>query len=786
MKRLLVMGVAAVLACAGLASRAASQEPTRTDLLHEAEARLRTEKDPQRRQELADRIERYKHELGPYDEKGVALHPSAMWHATAVGSLKEEVQRLELRPKPTPPAAFAATLRIHTRRMAATCLERGWGWGGERPRFQFDAFGSHLANHLGAPDALGDALAAWIAKEASLTSGPSGEAFKTVLADAQAALGQMGETVKHFASAPSNREAERRALAADLGQFAQALDALGEAKSALEALEAKAPGGRAGAAGQESAAPEAPASAVSPPGEADGPQVTEDDKARLEKIRRLAAELEGLVWATIRSDLERFARVVESALGVRQTRTKALDLVEHLERAAQYAQDLAQSKSAYPEYLDRERGGLGRALQLLGEKSQRQEGYASIRRMQADAYARRVLDSSPLEPAVCQNVLRAYAVPKETFLQKGSEYWWEEFRESLGRTIATLEKMPAWSSEAVAGRLVGLYPAFSKAFLDAVGRAGESAAPSAERLRGDFIAAAGAGQDLERIVWANRAVNSVAKYVPSRADPMATDLRAMAVNLQGTSPEKRQFLRGNLDRCIQPFRALADFQPPSPEHAREASRLTGGLYSRAVAKFIQEVPAAIEEASRGSPVALDAAMAGRWMFVLLRHRCLAETEGLAKADPASLIPFCVPPKQWNTFLEAMERQLRGLFSQYLVPKAPIPDTGYLGDWDTVYCTVAAAQRMTLQEQKAEETDLDRLVGNLYGAADPDASDAAVLGWATGYHTTEASIALVGGFRGTARWHLDELGRLCRMWRMSQPFTAEQLEAAKPKAAKGAG
>lgn len=94
--------------------------------------------------------------------------------------------------------------------------------------------------------------------------------------------------------------------------------------------------------------------------------------------------------------------------------------------------------------------------------------------------------------------------------------------------------------------------------------------------------------------------------------------------------------------------------------------------------------------------------------------------------------------------------------------------------------------MTLQEQKAEEPDLDRLLGNLYGAADPDASDAAVLGWAVGYHTTEASTALVGGFRWTARWHLDELGRLCQMWWMSQPFTAEQLEAAKPKAAKGAG
>ena len=766
------MGVAAVLACAGQASRAASQEPTRTDRLREAEARLRTEKDPQNRQELADRIEQYKHELGPYDEKGVALNPSAMWHATAIGSLKEEVQRLESRSRPAPAPAFAANLRIHTRRMAATCLERGWGWGGERPRFQFDAFGSYLANNLGVPDSLGNALAAWIAKEASLTSGPSGEAFKAALADARAALEQMGETVKHFASAASTW-GERRALAADLGQFAQALDALGEAKSALEALEAKVSGGEAGAAGRESAAPEAP-------------QVTEDDKARLEKIRRLAAELEGPVWATIRSDLERFARVAESALGVRQTRTKALDLVEHLERAAQYAQELAQSKSAYPEYLDRDRGRLAGALQSLGEKSRRQKGYASIRRMQADAHARRVLDSSPLEPAVCQNVLRAYAVTKETFLQKGSADSWGEFRGSLSRTIATLEKMPAWSSETVTGRLVGRYPSFSKAFLDTVGRAGESATPSAERLRRDFAAAAGAGRDLERIVWANRAVQSVAKYVPSRADPMATELGAMAVNFQEASPEKRQYQRENMDRYIRPFRALADFQPPDPEQARTASRLTGGLYQRAAMKFSQDASKGIEEASKGSPMALEAAMAGRWMFVLLRHGCLAEAEGLAKADPAGLIPFCIPPKQWNTFLKAVDKQLRGLFSQYLVSRAPIPDTKYLGDWDRVYCTVAAAQRMTLQEQKAEEPDLDRLLGNLYGAADPDASDAAVLGWAVGYHTMEAAMALVGGFRGTARWHLDELGRLCRTWRMSRPFTAEQLETAKPKAAKGAG
>jgi len=786
MKRLVVIGVAAVLACAGPASQAASQEPTRTDRLHEAEARLRTEKDPEHRQELADRIERYKHELGPHDEKGAALHPSAMWHATAIGSLKEEVRRLEGRPKSTPAGAFAVTLRIHTRRMAATCLERGWDWGGERPRFQFDAFGSYLANTLGAPDALGDALAVWIAKEALLTSGPSGEAFKAALADARAAFERMGEAVGHFTSVPSRRESERRALAADLGQFAQALDALGEAKSALEALEAKASGGEAGAADRESAAPEAPASAVSPPGEADGPQVTEDDKARLEKIRRLAAELEGPAWETVRSDLGRFATVAEPALQIRQARAKALELVKHLELAAQYAQDLSQGKSAYPEYLDQERGVLERALQLLGEKSRRQEGYASIRRMQADAHTRRVLDASPLEPAVCQNILRAYAVQKETFLLTGPEDWWYAFRGDLSRTIATLEKMPAWSSEPVAGRLVGQYPAFSKAFLDAVGRAGESATPSAEKLRMDFAAADDAGQDLERIVWANRAVQSVAKYVPSRADPMATELGAMTVNFQEASPEKRQYRRENIDRYIRPFRALADFQPPGPEHAREASRLTGGLYSRAVTKFSQDATNGIVAASKGSPTALATAMAGRWMFVLLRHRCLAEAEGLAKADPASLIPFCVPPKQWNTFLEAMERQLRGLFSQYLVPMAPTPDTGYLADWDTVFCAVAAAQRMTLQEPPGKETDLDRLVGNLYRVADPDASDAALFGWATGYHTTEASAALAGGFGGTARWHLDELGRLRWMWRMSRLFTAEQLEAANPKAAKGAG
>ena len=762
-----------MLACAGLASGATSTEPTRTDRLREAEARLRTEKDPEHRQELADRVERYKHEIGPYDEKGLALHPSAMWHATAIGALKEEVKRLESRPRPAPAAIFATNLRIHTRRMAAACLERGWDWGGERPRFQFDAFGSYLANNLGAPDALGDALAVWVAKEALLTSGPSGEAFKAALADAWSELERMGKTVEHFAGTRGATSSERRALAADLGQFAQALDALGEAKSALEALEAKASKGGAGAAGQESAAPEAP-------------QVTEDDKSRLEKIRRLAAGLEGPAWATIRSDLERFAKLAESALGVRQTRAKALDLVECLERAAQCARDLAQSKSAYPEYLEQRRGGLESALQLLGEKSRRQEGYASIHRMGADAYTQRVLDSSLLEPAVCQNVLRAYDISRETFLLTGPEDWWYAFRGDLSRTIATLEKIPAWSSEPITGRLVGQYPAFSKAFLEAVGRAGESATPTAEKLRSDFVAAASAGRDLERIVWANRAVQSVAKYVPSRADPMAAELVAMMVNFHETTSEKRQSLRDDMDHYIRPFRALAGFQPPGPEHARTATRLTGGLYSRAVTKFSQDATNGIVSASKGSPTALDAAMAGRWMFVLLRHRCLAEAEGLAKAEPASLIPFCVPPKPWNTFLEAMERQLRGFFNQYLAPKAPIPDTGFLEAWDTVYCTVAAAQWMTLQEQKAEEPDLDRLLGNLYAAADPDASDAAVLGWAVGYHTMEAAMALVGGFGGTARWHLEELDQICRTWRMSRPFTAEQLEAAEPKAAKGAG
>ena len=756
--------LSAVLAAYGFSAGQNPPPSTPSQRIRDLEQQLRSERDPERRRDLADRIEETRHRMGPRDERGNRNHPSAMWHDTILVALEGEVRRLEVRPKPTPTAAMSLAARLAVRRMAIACLERGWGWSDET-RYRYDAFGMYLANNLGVLDALFDSVSLWAGREPPTEAGPDAGALRAAIASAQAALERLRAAAEHFAGPDPKKQREREALAADLPAIVEALGALDEAELAMRELGARVKMGDAGPApGSSAPAPEPPT-------------LTEEDRSRLEGVRQAAAALQGDAWQPIREDLVRFAALAEGALQVFRTRPQALELLDSLARAAEHARQLSASKSASPEYLESERANLAKALRMLSEKDRRQEGYSAIRKMWVNAADRRVLDASPLEAEACQGLCRASRLTRADFAedQQGEDAFYA-MRDGYRKVLRTLEQLEAWRAEPCLVRLAPLYAIFERAFLELAKQAGLSATRSQETLVAGLAAAGEVADDLERVLWGDRAAKAVAKYVPARGAPMAAEGARLATDLLRAGPNAQAPLRDQMDRYIGPFRALAEFQPPSADQARTASRLTGNLYGRAVAKFSQDATDAIESASRGDPKPLARTMEARWMFTLLWHRCLAEAEGWSAANPAALEAFSLPPDRWNEFLASMEKGFRTVLQEYLSTKVidQMPETQFMRDWDTVYCAVLAAQRITLACRPAEESERARLLRNLRRVADPMPADETQFGWALAYYTMETAAALAGGFERTAARHLDEISERRRQGRFYAEFTSADL------------
>jgi len=162
------------------------------------------------------------------------------------------------------------------------------------------------------------------------------------------------------------------------------------------------------------------------------------------------------------------------------------------------------------------------------------------------------------------------------------------------------------------------------------------------------------------------------------------------------------------------------------------------------------------------------------MFKMLRHRCVTEVDGLAKAGVTNLDAFSMHEKTYSRFVAAIDGHLRRILSKYAAEHlvAASPQCQFLWKWDTVYCMVGAAQRLTLKARHAGESDLDFLMRNLAQAADPTPPDSAWFGWAVGYHTVEAARCLAAGFDGAAGYHLGEL----RMLRTDNRFDRELTTA----------
>ena len=718
------------------------------------EAQLATEGDMAKRQALADKIERCKHELGPRDPSGARVRCQAMWHDGAIESLETEIRHLQARPKGGSPAALALDGRLQTRRVAAACLARGWGLGGKTLKYQFDAYGQYLANNLPLLDDLFDAMGMALARTppaASTTGGPDRDAFAAAIAQAKDGFAEMDRAADRMVAADLKKEKQAEAALAALGEFTQGLRAVREASAAIRELTDK------------SKKPEAPAPA--PEG------LTAADKAALEKVRAAAAALGASDdWKNVREALEHLATVAETGLQIPRARPEAGELLEWLGRAADYATGLASSKAAYPDYKASRQGGLEQAFQDMQNKVLRHRGYATVQRLETADRARAILDAGPLSPEASQGLLRALHMPYKAF---DSDETWREFRTGLTTTVDIFGQMQAWPPKDMPRPLLDSYRACANVLRKQAEASGRMATKDTDALASAWGRAGTAARDVQRVVWADEAVRATARYAPGHAGLMYNELSLRISRLPGAFTAETMSARPQLDSLLRPFHEWADLRLPGPEHQRAVMSLTGGTYPAALNALGNAIVQAFGGAARGRSDAIQSVLEAQWIFHVLRHRAVAETGGAAKTPVANLADFSIPEKPWLQFVGTLDKQVRVLIAQFAGERrSKALQTRFLAPWDAIYCAVASAQRAAVRARRPGDTDLDVLMRNLGQASAAAAPDPACFGWAVGYHCTEAATALLAGFTATADWHLEAI----TYWRNAEGYE-NQLGAA---------
>jgi len=726
------------------------REPSHAEILtkriRDTEAKLRTEKDPAERDRLTNDIETAKHMLGPRDASGARLQFAAMWHDAAIESLDTEYKRLAGRARAggasPSPTALALETRANLRRMASACLLRGWTWGGTLPKYQFDAYGSSLTNNLPTLDALFETLSTALAKEATLPpAAPDREVFLAALAQAKDGCAKINQAAEAFVAAPETGKAARtrEAYVAALGTFHQGLETVCEADAVLREF-----------AGKQ---PQSDASAPAAPPEE---HPTADEKAAVEKIRAVAATLvKDGPWEKTRDALDRFSGVAEQGLTTERTRSGAQELLHRLLGVAEYVEALGKSKSAYPEYIAGKQESLADAFSYLTQKGYRQYAYTRLRRISEGDRDRLAIDAGPLDPAAAQGLLRGLSLHGTAFSAAEKPFSLYAFDTARSRVLGTLTKMADWPPKALSPQLAPTYKKFHDVFIKATEAAGTARLDVPVPLLEAYQTAAVFGKDLERVVLADRAIRAVEQYAPQHAAPMYADFLKRTENLAGSLSDAAKTDRPLLDEFYQPFQTLADLDLPGPAHQQVAQTLTGGTYKNALAILGKQITSVLPDATRGRVGPLGTALETRWMFKALRHRCLTETDGLAKTGVANLDPFSMPERTYASFVAGLDQQLRRLMVRYAGEHVigASPQCLFLSQWDTVYCYVGAAQRQTLKARRAGESDLDFLMRNLAQAADPTPPDSAWFGWAVGFHATEAATCLAAGYDRTAAHHL---------------------------------
>jgi hypothetical protein len=743
-------------------------EPTREELLtkrlRDLESKLRagTERDPDLRRRLPDDIERAKQDLGPYDAAGARVHPQAMWHDAAIDQLEADIKRIAGRAKMVTSGALAMDARIYTRQMALVCLTRGWTWGTPL-KYQFDVYGQYLTNNMALLDGVFDGVAAALAREATLADGaPGHDAFAAALTDAKNGIAGMEKAIDQFTNTNVKAEGGRGQVVTALGLFTDALQAVYEAEGALRELSEKQKKPETPAASPSSSEPAAGAAGSMAAGSATAgsttppapPGLSDDDKARLETIRAVVKALDQAQgWLAVRTALERYAAVAEQGLQVPRARAGALEMLDTLFHTAEYVQGLAGSKAAHPEYVAARQKSLEEAFTYLEKKPTRRSGYSMLRRHAVGDRDRRALDAGPLSPEASQGILRASALSYRVFKNETAA---ERFGYDVQAIVDIAGKLPAWPPKDMTGLLTPLYKRFADTFTQAAETAGKMPLDDPDALCQPYAATAVFGRDLERLVRADQAIKAVAAYSPTRARSMYDDLVREMEGLEHSIGPQGRDDRIKLDQFFKPFQELADLQLPAPEHQAAAMRLTGNSYRAALLVLANEITRglAVASAAKGTATTLESAMEAKPMFLLLRHRCVAETLGIGKTGTANLDAFSIPEKTWGQFVTALDSHLRQTMTQYITPdpRGRKPSCQFLGGWDQIYCWVAAAQRLTGTTRRTGESEMDLLLRHLAQAADPTPPDTVAFGWMVGYHATEAAGSLTGGFEFTAGWH----------------------------------
>ena len=751
-RRTIVFAVAVGLLCAAASAQStATAPPTLEDLTTQAvnlDSALRRTRDAAARRHLLGALEKVKHQMGPYNSRGKRIKCQAMWHDTALVSLEKEVKRLSNRPAGSKPKALAADARLHTRRMAVACLKHGWRMPGGTPKYQVDVFGQYLANNIRVLDALFESLSDAETREAKADP-PAGDraAARAALEKARLGIDQMGEAAKQLEAMP-HEAILQSSLAGVLGPFVQGLTAARDAQWVL----------REGAAanGETTAEGDATATDTAPPAEA--PPMTEAETARIAAIRQVAAHLEGDDWTTISRYLERFAAAVEAGFAVVSARPQAREFLGQIEQAANLVRSLQTSKIITPEYLAVRQDGVVSALEAMQSPLTRAKGFANLKSVETEDQFRRRIEAAGLTDQTAAGLVQTcYVLAPE--LEASDVTTDVSLGAQARRTCRTLGlrlvRMRNWPPEGMSPKLAGCYKRQAAIFRQELEQAGLQLPDTPDEGLPLLASAVSRADDLALIVRAAGVLDVVKQYRPARALAVTAQLTRAAQDLvlDYAAPAPQRL---TLSGLVGPFEDLAVFPIAAPEYRRLLNRLGGRAYAAATGVLSRELSAGIDAASTGNPVPLRRALGARHLFGLVRNRAMAEAAGLHRAGTANLLTFSVPEKVWKPFTEELDKRLRIMLADYARTGHRVAWLATAAHWHSVYTSVVAGQRQTIDARLEGESGLDFLIRNLQRVAVPNPPTERYYAWRIGYHATEAAVTMNAGLDAPAEWHRDQM------------------------------
>ena len=745
----MVLAIARVAAAEGDPNALLREYSTHTVLL---ERELRATKDAAERQRLMDKLERIRHQMGPFDSAGTRVHPKAMWHDTAIEALADDVKRLEEKPAADAALAPGHDARLATRRMASACLILGWRLMDEGPaKYQADAFGQYLANNLKPLDGLFDALGRWGQEQSKLDAGSDQRGvFEAHLAKAKEGIARMRQAAEVLGKLPAGA-LDAEAMAGALALYVEGLQAVRQADAALAEDAARRE------AEVQGAAPTAtnPAEPGAEAGIPESPPMTDVEKARLAQVRTVAAGLEGEEWREVRRCLERYSDAVANGFAVASARPKARQFLDQIERAAAIVRSLCEGKGVYPGYLPPLQGALAAALREMENPLDRTRAYARLAWVWDTDRDRRQIASAPISPKAAEGIAYAhYAVqvrwraqPDAETVARGELLWRE-----CHKIVAVFEGMANWPPKDMKPELRELYTRQAATLAREAEEAGQRFA--AKDLAVEAMRTAGdSARDLERIVRTHNVYQRAAEFLPSRSKALYAELTAAAANLVARRDDPVQ-ARATLDRLLIPFEQIEQIEMPEARHERAVTQIAGRTYTTARRLLNREIALGIDAACTGDPAVLQQALAGRSMFTLLWRRAVVLTDRLDRVGVGNLVPFSLPPSVWDPFVARIDQNLKAVLTAYpkLKQSGESAPLRAMELWDNAYRWTAVAQRLTVDAANETEPQIDRLIRNLEQAAAASPPPRVWHNWAVGYHATEAATTMLAGFEATAGWH----------------------------------